>query len=58
MALHEDCRELVPSETGDKIGGAQGRPDFVGDPFQDPVAARVAMGVIDIFEIIHIDDQQ
>ena len=52
-----DDEELVTAEAGEQIAGANGALHPVGADAQDPVADVMAVGVVDAFETIEIDEQ-
>ena len=56
--MAEQEGELLATVTGDKVAGAVGA-GFVdpGDMLQTGIAAWVAVGVVDLFEMIHVNHE-
>ena len=56
-AVAEDDPELVPAEPADHVRVAGPLHEQAGDRCQDVVARAVAVGVVDVLEVIDVDDQ-
>ncbi len=56
--LIEDHRELVPAQAPDDIDFTQNGRQQLTEPLQQPISGMVAAGVVDVFELIQIEEQQ
>ncbi|CAA9355673.1 MAG: hypothetical protein AVDCRST_MAG11-3798 [uncultured Gemmatimonadaceae bacterium] len=54
----EEGDELVAGVARRHVSGAQRPAQQVGDAHQDVVALQVAVAVVDVLEVVHVDDEQ
>ena len=55
--VEQQDRELVAAEAGRQVVGADARLDALGDRGEQPVAGRVAEGVVDVLEVVEVEEQ-
>ena len=55
VARRHDHRELLAADPADDVGGADGRPQVVGEVREHLVADRVPVDVVDLLEVVDVD---
>ena len=58
VAVGAEHDEFFAAVAGDEIAGAAGTFEDLGEAFDDFVAGRVAVGVVDVLEVIEIADDE
>ena len=56
VVLEQD-RELVATETGGEVVGRDAGPEPLGHRDEEPVARRMAQGVVDDLEVVEVEEQ-
>ncbi len=55
--LAEQDDELLAAEAADKVAGAGGRAQRIGDGDEDGIAGQVTEPVVDPLEVVDVDDE-
>jgi hypothetical protein len=51
-------RELLASDTGCRVHISQIRPQLIRYGLKNPIACRMTVGIVDLFEMIDVDNHQ
>jgi hypothetical protein len=55
--VEQQHRELVAAEASGHVPGPHARLDALGDGGEQPVAGRMAHGVVDVLEVVEVEEQ-